>query len=58
MYPAPLHVEQTIGEIEQALDCLEKCIRKGMAEVDWMMNDSDQDNLRDHPRFQALLKKD
>ncbi|MCW8925433.1 MAG: tetratricopeptide repeat protein [Xanthomonadales bacterium] len=48
-------VYSNIGEIELALDCLEKSIRKGMAELDWMMNDSDLDNLRDHPRFKALL---
>lgn len=48
-------VYSNIGEIEEALNCLEKSFRKGMAEVDWMMNDSDLDNLRDHPRFKALL---
>ncbi len=51
-------VYSNIGEIELALDCLEKSIRKGMAELDWMMNDSDLDNLRDHPRFKALLPED
>jgi TolB-like protein/Flp pilus assembly protein TadD len=48
-------VYSNIGEIELALDCLEKSVRKGMAEVDWMMNDSDLDNLREHPRFKALI---
>lgn len=48
-------VYSNIGKIEEALDCLEKSTRKGMAEVDWMKNDSDLDNLRDHPRFKALL---
>ncbi|MCH7820869.1 MAG: tetratricopeptide repeat protein [Proteobacteria bacterium] len=48
-------VYSTIGEIEEALDCLEKSVRQGMAEVDWMINDSDLDNVRDHPRFKALL---
>lgn len=48
-------VYSNIGQLEEALDCLEKSVRKGMAEVDWMMNDSDLDNLRDHPRFKALL---
>jgi TolB-like protein/Tfp pilus assembly protein PilF len=48
-------VYSTIGEINQALDCLEKSVRKGMAELDWMKNDSDLDNLRDHPRFKAML---
>lgn len=37
------------------LNCLEKSVRKGMAEIDWMKNDSDLDNVRGHPRFQALL---
>ncbi len=49
-------VYSNIGHIDEALDCLEKSVRKGMAEVDWMINDSDLDNLRDHPRFKALLK--
>ncbi len=48
-------VYSNIGEIEMALDCLEKSVRKGMAELDWMKNDSDLDNLRDQPRFKALL---
>ena len=51
-------VYSIIGEVEEALDCLEKSVRKGMAEVDWMMHDSDLDNLRDHPRFKALLSAD
>ncbi len=51
-------VYSNIGQIDDALDCLEKSVRKGMAEVDWMMNDSDLDNLRDHPRFKALLPAD
>lgn len=51
-------VYSNIGEIEMALDCLEKSVRKGMAEVDWMLNDSDLDNLRDEPRFKALLPKE
>lgn len=44
-----------IGKVEEALDCLERSVGKGMAELDWMQNDSDLDNLRDHPRFQKLL---
>jgi TolB-like protein/Flp pilus assembly protein TadD len=49
-------VYSTIGQIDEALDCLEKSIRGGMAMVDWMKHDSDLDNLRDHPRFKALLE--
>ena len=28
--------------------------RKGMAEMDWMKDDSDLDNLRDHPRLTKI----
>ena len=49
-------VYSNIGRIDEALDCLEKSVRKGIAEVDWMMNDSELDNLRDYPRFKALLE--
>ena len=45
----------TVGEVDEALDCLEKSVRQGMAELDWMKNDTDLDNLREHPRFKALL---
>jgi tetratricopeptide (TPR) repeat protein len=48
-------VYSNTGEIEKALDCLEKSVRKGMAEMNWIRHDSDLDNLRDHPRFKALL---
>lgn len=51
-------VYSIIGETEKALDCLEKSVRKGMAEVDWMLHDSDLDNLREHPRFKALIADD
>ncbi|MEE4173722.1 MAG: tetratricopeptide repeat protein [Xanthomonadales bacterium] len=44
-----------IGETDKALDALEKSVGKGMAELEWMQNDSDLDNLRDHPRFKKLL---
>lgn len=46
-----------VGMIDEALDCLEKSVGKGMATVEWMTNDSDLDNLREHERFKTLLKK-
>jgi TolB-like protein/Tfp pilus assembly protein PilF len=48
-------VYSSTGRVDEALDCLERSIGKGMAELDWMVNDSDLDNLRDHPRFKKLL---
>ncbi len=46
-----------VGDIETAIDCLEKAITSGMAERDWFEHDSDLDPLRSHPRFLELRKK-
>ena len=43
------------GEVEPALDALEKSYQAGLADPDWMKHDSDLDSIRDHPRFRALL---
>ncbi len=48
-------VYSEIGEIDKAIDCLEGSVRRGMAQMDWIRHDTDLDNLRDHPRFKALL---
>ncbi len=45
----------TSGEIEKAVDCLEKAVKAGMAHREWIEHDSDLDPLRDHPRFQEIL---
>ena len=44
-----------LGEVERAIDCLERCYQMGFAHHDWIRNDPDLDSLRQHPRFQALL---
>jgi len=49
-------VYSSIGKIDDALDCLEESVHKGMAELDWMINDTDLENLRNHRRFKALVK--
>ncbi len=46
-----------IGEIEQAIDCLEQSIASGMKQVEWFENDPDLEPLREHGRYKALLKK-
>ncbi|MCP4201275.1 MAG: tetratricopeptide repeat protein [bacterium] len=43
------------GEIDRALECIEKSVTRGLAYIDWLRQDSNLDALRDHPRFQALL---
>lgn len=44
-----------MGETEKAVDCLERSVSKGMAQVEWIMHDTDLDPIRDHRRFKALI---
>ncbi len=44
------------GEVETALDLFEKRFKLGKAHKDWIDNDPDFDSVRDHPRFQAMLR--
>ena len=44
------------GEVEKSLDCLENCYLKiGNLNREWLLHDSDLDNVRDHPRFAEIL---
>ena len=45
------------GDVEHALDCLENCLIKvGNISREWLEHDSDMDNIRDHPRYQEIIK--
>ncbi|HLK34310.1 MAG TPA: tetratricopeptide repeat protein, partial [Terriglobales bacterium] len=44
-----------LGELEAAIDCLEKSLTHGWGQREWMASDPDLAPLRGHPRFQALL---
>ncbi len=44
-----------MGETDKAIGYLEKGVRAGMTWKGWYENDSDLDNLRDHPRFKKLM---
>ena len=45
------------GEVKHALDCLEHCLIKvGNINREWLEHDSDMDNIRNHPRFQEIIK--
>jgi len=46
-----------LGNVEKALDYFERTIDSGYASKEWIDNDSDLDPIRNHPRFQAILKK-
>jgi len=44
------------GDVEHALDCLENCLIKvGNISREWLIHDSDMDNIRDHPRYAAII---
>jgi adenylate cyclase len=44
------------GDVEKSLDCLENCYLKvGNLNREWLLHDSDLDNVRGHPRFEKIL---
>ncbi len=44
-----------LGDVEDALDNLERAVKLGFGYREWIVNDSDWLDLRDHPRFLAVL---
>ena len=44
------------GDIEEAIDCLERAVAGGLLQKGWYENDGDLDPLRGHPRFKTLLE--
>jgi adenylate cyclase len=46
------------GEVEQALDCLENCLIKvGNISREWLVHDSDMDNIRNDPRYEKITSR-
>lgn len=46
------------GDSDKALDLLERCFFKaGAINPDWLRNDSDLDNIRDDPRYAAIVQQ-
>lgn len=45
------------GHLDRALDILEEHVRSGAVLLDWLLNDSDMDPLRENPRFKAIVAK-
>ena len=46
-----------LGELENALDSLERIDFAAMANRAWMERDEELDPLRDHPRFRAMMAR-
>jgi len=45
------------GEVTSSLEALEKSYAAGLADPEWMQQDSDLDNIRHHPRYKELVKR-
>jgi len=48
-------IHSLAGDIEVAIDCLERAASGGLLQKGWYENDGDLDSLRAHARFKALL---
>jgi TolB-like protein/Tfp pilus assembly protein PilF len=44
------------GEVTSALEALERSYSAGLADPEWMRQDSDLDNIRDHKRYKELVR--
>ena len=45
------------GEVTSALEALEKSYAAGLADPEWMRQDSDLDNIRKHARYKELVER-
>ena len=45
------------GKTDRALELLEEHANSGAVLIDWLLQDSDWDGVRDDPRFQAIVEK-
>ncbi|OGD22703.1 MAG: hypothetical protein A2Y70_08495 [Candidatus Aminicenantes bacterium RBG_13_64_14] len=50
-------IHSLAGDVEEAIDCLERAASGGLLQKGWYEHDGDLDPLRTHPRFKALLEK-
>jgi len=45
------------GMTDEALECLDRSVRRGLTQLGWFANDANLDSLRDHPRFRQLMAR-
>jgi serine/threonine protein kinase/Flp pilus assembly protein TadD len=50
-------IHSLAGDIEEAIDCLERAASGGLLQKGWYEHDGDLDPLRGHARFKALLER-
>jgi adenylate cyclase len=49
-------IQSLAGRNEDAIDSLERAVRSGLTQKNWLIHDSNLDPLRTHPRYCALIK--
>jgi adenylate cyclase len=49
-------IKAMAGAHAEALDCLERALRAGMRNREWLEHDSNLDSIRQHPRFAELMQ--
>jgi hypothetical protein len=50
-------IYSTSGEVDEAINLLERAIAAGFGHWKWIENDSDFDPLRNNPRYEAMMAK-
>lgn len=48
-------IQSLAGRSQDALDTLEKAVRSGLTQKEWLEHDSNLDPLRGHPRYKSLI---
>lgn len=46
-----------LNQVDEALNALEKAVWLGYEDLDFMHRDTDLDNIRNHPKFKEIIKK-
>jgi tetratricopeptide (TPR) repeat protein len=49
-------IQSLAGRSEEAMNCLERSVKNGLSQKEWLENDSNLDPVRRHPRYQALIR--
>jgi len=50
-------IHSLAGDVEEAIDCLERAAAGGLLQKGWYEHDGDLVSLRGHPRFKTMLEK-
>ena len=50
-------IHSLAGDVEEAIDCLERAASGGLLQKGWYEHDGDLELVRGHPRFKALLER-